>query len=70
VEGCYALKYVVKDLIDRGRLTFENSVSHVLNNPVPNHAAVNMIEAFEGVHDPRKAPTLDVHNHTLPGFFV
>jgi hypothetical protein len=45
VEGCYALKYVVKDLMDRGRLTFENSVPHVLDNPLPNHGAVNMIEA-------------------------
>jgi hypothetical protein len=49
VEGCYALKYVVKDLIDKGQLTFENSVLHVIDNPLPNHAAVNIIEAFEGV---------------------
>jgi hypothetical protein len=75
VEGCYALKYVVKDLIDRGQLTFENSVPHVLDNPLPNHATVNMIKAFEGVCAldkietswiPREAPTLDVLNVATP----
>jgi hypothetical protein len=66
VEGCYALKYVVKDLIDRGRLTFENSVPHVLDNPLPNHAAVNMIEAFERAPVPREAPMMDVRNVATP----
>jgi hypothetical protein len=56
-------------------LTFENSVPHVLDNPLPNHAAVNMIEAFEGVcaldkietsRIPREAPTLDVCNIATP----
>jgi hypothetical protein len=40
VKGCYALKYVVKDLIDRGWLTFKNSVPHVLDNPLPDHGAL------------------------------
>jgi hypothetical protein len=75
VEGCYALKYVVKDQIDRGQLTFENSVPHVLDNPLPNHAAVNMLEAFEGVYTldkietsrvPREVPALDVRNVATP----
>lgn len=66
MEGCYALNYVVKDLIDRGRLTFENSVPHVLDNPLPNHVAVNMIEAFERVRVPQEAPILDVRNVATP----
>jgi hypothetical protein len=66
VEGCYALKYIVKDLIDRGRLTFENSVPHVLDNPLPNHGAVNMIEAFEEVRVPPEDPALDVRNVVTP----
>ncbi|KEH34769.1 hypothetical protein MTR_3g069345 [Medicago truncatula] len=53
VEGCYALKYIVKKLINQGKLTFENNVPHVLDNPLPNHAAVNMIEVYE------EAPGLD-----------
>jgi hypothetical protein len=75
VEGCYALKYVVKDLIDRGQSTFKNSVPHVLDNPLPNHAAVNMIEAFERVcafdeveiyRVPHEALALDVRNVATP----
>jgi hypothetical protein len=66
VEGCYALKYVVKDLIDRGRLTFENSVPHVLDNPLPYHAAVNMIEAFEGAQFRQEVSTLDVRDVVTP----
>jgi hypothetical protein len=54
-----------KDLIDRGRLTFENSVPHVLDNPLPNHAAVNMIEAFERIPAPQD-PMLDVRNVATP----
>ncbi|KEH16512.1 hypothetical protein MTR_0159s0060 [Medicago truncatula] len=60
VEGCYALKYIVKKLIDQGKLTFENNVPHVLDNPLPNHAAVNMIEVCE------EAPRLDVRNVATP----
>jgi hypothetical protein len=52
--------------MDRGRLTFENSVPHVLDNPLPNHAAVNMIEAFERVPVPREDPMLDVRNVATP----
>jgi hypothetical protein len=47
-------------------LTFENSVPHVLDNPLPNHAAVNMIEAFERIRVPREAPALDVCNVATP----
>jgi hypothetical protein len=65
-EGCYALKYIVKDLIEKGRLTFENSVPHVLDNPLPNHAAVNMIEAFEGIPVLQEDPMLDVRNVVTP----
>ncbi|XP_039684982.1 uncharacterized protein [Medicago truncatula] len=57
---CYALKYIVKKLIDQGKLTFENNVPHVLDNPLPNHAAVNMIETHEEV------PSLDVRNVATP----
>ncbi|KEH21622.1 hypothetical protein MTR_7g010878 [Medicago truncatula] len=60
VEGCYALKHIVKKLINQGKLTFENNVPHVLDNPLPNHAAVNMIEVYE------EAPGLDVRNVTTP----
>jgi hypothetical protein len=66
VEGCFALKYIVKDLIEKGRLTFENSVPHVLDNPLPNHAAVNMIEAFERAPVPQEDPMLDVRNVVTP----
>ncbi|XP_039683824.1 uncharacterized protein [Medicago truncatula] len=59
-QGCYALKYIVKKLIDQGKLTFENNVPHVLDNPLPNHAAVNMIETHEEV------PSLDVRNVATP----
>jgi hypothetical protein len=56
-------------------LTFENSVPHVLDNPLPNHADVNMIEAFEGVctldkietsRVLREVPALDVRNVATP----
>ncbi len=60
VEGCYALKYIVKKLIDQGKLSFENNVLHVLDNPLPNHAVVNMIEAYE------ETPSLDVRNVATP----
>ncbi|XP_039687954.1 uncharacterized protein [Medicago truncatula] len=60
VERCYALKYIVQRLIDQGKLTFENSTPHVLDNPLPDHAAVNMIEAYE------EAPKLDVRNVATP----
>ncbi|KEH23247.1 hypothetical protein MTR_7g071883 [Medicago truncatula] len=45
---------------DQGKLTFENNVPHVVDNPLPNHAAVNMIEVYE------EAPGLDVRNVTTP----
>ncbi|KEH38222.1 hypothetical protein MTR_2g064025 [Medicago truncatula] len=60
VEGCYALRYIVKKLIDQGKLTFENNVPHVLDNPLPNHAVVNMIEVYE------EAPRPDVCNIATP----
>ncbi|KEH33705.1 hypothetical protein MTR_3g048545 [Medicago truncatula] len=60
VEGCYALRYIVKKLIDQGKLTFENNVPHVVDNPLPNHAAVNMIEVYE------EAPRSDVCNVATP----
>jgi hypothetical protein len=62
----------VKDLMDRGWLTFENSVPHVLDNPLPDHGAVNMIEAFERFceFDEEEvswvAPALDVRNVATP----
>ena len=60
VEGCYALKYIVKKLIDQGKLSFENNVPHVLDNPLPNHAAVNMIEVYD------ETSRLDVRNVATP----
>ena len=60
VEGCYALKCIVKKLIDQGKLSFENNVPHVLDNPLPNHAAVNMIEVYE------ETPRLNVRNIATP----
>jgi hypothetical protein len=58
--------------MDRGWLTFENSVPHVLDNPLPDHGAVNMIEAFERVSAFDEvemswvAPDLDVRNVATP----
>lgn len=40
VEECYALRYIVKKLIDKGELTFENNTSNVRDNSLSNHAPV------------------------------
>ena len=47
-------------LIDQGKLSFENNVPHILDNPLPNHAAVNMIEAYE------ETSSLNVRNVATP----
>lgn len=51
---------VRKKLIDQGKLTFENNTPHVLDNPLPNHAAVNMTEVCE------EATKLDVRSVATP----
>ncbi|XP_050875374.1 uncharacterized protein LOC127079000 [Lathyrus oleraceus] len=44
LEGCYALKHIVRDLVEKKILSFRDVGPNVKNNPLPAHGDVNAIE--------------------------
>ncbi|XP_050893132.1 uncharacterized protein LOC127098556 [Lathyrus oleraceus] len=61
LEGCYALKHIVRELIEKKILSFEDTSPNVKNNPLPAHGSVNAIddEPDEGlILDATKIKTL------------
>ncbi|XP_050919599.1 uncharacterized protein LOC127137156 [Lathyrus oleraceus] len=45
LENCYALKNLVRDLMEKKILSFNDSPPNVKSNPLPDHGAVNAIDA-------------------------
>lgn len=49
LEGCYALKHIVRELMEKKILSFRDLGPNVKSNPLPAHETVNAIEeAFDG----------------------
>ncbi|XP_050916535.1 uncharacterized protein LOC127131664 [Lathyrus oleraceus] len=44
LEGCYALKHIVRDLVEKKILSFRDIGPNVKSNPLPAHGDVNAIE--------------------------
>lgn len=45
LENCYALKNLVRDLMEKKILSFNDPPPNVKSNPLPDHGAVNAIDA-------------------------
>lgn len=44
LEGCYTLKHIVRELIEKKILLFGDTSPNVKNNPLPSHGSVNTID--------------------------
>lgn len=44
LEGCYALKHIVRELIEKKILSFRDTSPNVKNNHLPAHGSVNTID--------------------------
>lgn len=44
LEGCYALKHIVRELVEKKILSFKDLGPNVKSNPLPSHGTVNAIE--------------------------
>ncbi|XP_050878639.1 uncharacterized protein LOC127082445 [Lathyrus oleraceus] len=49
LEGCYALKHIVQELVDKKILSFRDVGPNVKSNPLPAHGDVNSIEYVSDV---------------------
>ncbi|XP_050909226.1 uncharacterized protein LOC127123003 [Lathyrus oleraceus] len=49
LEGCYALKHIVRDLVEKKILSFRDAGPNVKNNPLPAHGDVNAVEEASDV---------------------
>ncbi|XP_050915683.1 uncharacterized protein LOC127130762 [Lathyrus oleraceus] len=49
LEGCYALKHIVRELVEKKILSFRDDGPNVKSNPLPTHGDVNAIEDVSDV---------------------
>jgi hypothetical protein len=49
LEGCYALKHIVRELVEKKILSFRDVGPNVKSNPLPAHGDVNAIEDVSDV---------------------
>ncbi|XP_050898173.1 uncharacterized protein LOC127105048 [Lathyrus oleraceus] len=61
LEGCYALKHIVRELIEKKILSFGDISPNVKNNPLPAHGSVNAID-----DDPDEGLILDATKIKTP----
>ncbi|XP_050878147.1 uncharacterized protein LOC127081963 [Lathyrus oleraceus] len=49
LEGCYALKHIVRELVEKKILSFRDVGPNVKSNPLPGHGDINAIEDVSDV---------------------